>query len=83
MVNNSETNHLNVTLKKMNTYKVTYTKKISGEGSILVKAENESQALKNAKYLCFTGSDFRNAIETDEIYIKPSKNGFQGSGRAN
>lgn len=62
----------------MKTFKVTYTKKVGGEGSILVKAQDENQALKNAKYLCATGSDFRNAIETDEAYSKPRKQGFQG-----
>jgi hypothetical protein len=67
----------------MRTYKVTYTKKIGGENTIIVKAENENQALKNAKNVCFTGSDFRNAVETNELYVKPSKLGYQGSNRAN
>ena len=62
----------------MKTYNVTYTKKIGGNGAILVKAENETNALRNAKDLCFTGSDFRNAIETNEIYSKPRKQGFFG-----
>jgi hypothetical protein len=62
----------------MNTYKVTYTKKIGGEGSILVKAINETQAISNAKNLCATGSEFRNAELTQESYTKPRKQGFQG-----
>lgn len=62
----------------MKTFKVTYTKKIGREGAILVKANDGQQALKNAKFLCFTGSDFRNAIETDEEYSKPRKQGFFG-----
>jgi len=62
----------------MKTYNVTYTKKIGGEGSILVKAQNEEQAISNAKNNCATGSDFRNPVETQEKYIKPRKQGFQG-----
>lgn len=62
----------------MKTYKVTYTKAIGSEGSILVKANDESQALRNAKNLCATGSDFRNPVETTEEYTKPRKQGFAG-----
>lgn len=65
-------------MKNLNTYKVTYTKRVGGEGSILVKAENETKALINAKNNCATGSDFRNPILTDEDYTKPRKQGFQG-----
>jgi hypothetical protein len=67
----------------MKTFNVTYTKKIGGNSTIIVKAENEAQALNNAKYLCFTGSDFRHPkLVSDEIYNKPRKQGFQGSERA-
>lgn len=62
----------------MKTYKVAYTKKIGGSGTILIKAKDENQALKNAEFLCFTGSDFRNPIESNEKYYKPRKQGFQG-----
>lgn len=62
----------------MKTFEVTYTKKIGGNGTILVKAESENQALKNAKHLCATGSDFRNAVETEKEYTKPRKQGFYG-----
>ena len=62
----------------MATFKVTYTKRIGGEGTILVKAQDANQAIKNAKYQCATGSDFRNPVETDEKYIKPRKQGFRG-----
>ena len=62
----------------MKTFKVKYTKAIGGEGSILVKAQDENIALKNAKNLCATGEDFREAIETDDQYIKPRKQGFSG-----
>lgn len=65
-------------MKNLNTYKVTYTKRVGGEGSILVKAENENKALANAKNNCATGSDFRNPIITEEEYTKPRKQGFQG-----
>ncbi|MDM1399001.1 hypothetical protein HX049_17855 [Myroides odoratimimus] len=63
---------------KTKTFKVIYTKKVGGVGSILVKANNEEQALTNAKDLCFTGSDFRNPVETEEEYSKPREQGFQG-----
>lgn len=63
-------------------FKVTYTKKIGGNGTIIVKAHNEDAALSHASYLCFTGSNFRDAVEVPlESYIKPRKQGFQGSGR--
>lgn len=65
-------------MKTSKTFQVTYTKRIGGEGSILVKALNTDQALKNAKELCATGSEFRNAQETDKKYSKPRKQGFQG-----
>ena len=65
-----------MTTKK--TFKVTYTKKIGGVGSILVVADNANQAIQRAAHLCYTGSDFRNAEETDEIYEKPRKQGFYG-----
>lgn len=63
-------------LKK--TYKVEYTKKIGTIGSILVIAENQTQAIQRADFLCYTGRDFRNAQETNEIYEKPRKQGFYG-----
>ena len=65
-------------LEIMKTFKVTYTKRIGGEGSILVKANNEAHAYGNAKGLCATGSDFRNAEETNQEYSKPRKQGFAG-----
>lgn len=65
----------------MKKYNVTYTKKIGGNGVIMVKANSQEQAIANAKYLCFTGSDFRNATETNEPYMKPRKQGYQGSER--
>lgn len=65
------------------TYEVAYTKKVGGNGTILVRAKDEAQALKNAKYLCFTGSNFRDAkIVSDDLYTKPRNQGFQGSERA-
>ena len=66
------------------TYKVWYTKKIGGVGSVIVKALNPTQALKNAKQHVFTGRKFRNPKLVDaKLYYKPRKQGFQGSGRAN
>jgi hypothetical protein len=69
---------------KIKVYKVYYTKKIGGVGSILVKAENPTGALQNAKQHVFTGKEFRNPkLVPNEEYTKPRKQGFQGSGRAN
>lgn len=69
---------------KSKTYKVYYTKKIGGVGTLIVKALNPTEALKTAKYSVFTGKDFRNAKLVDSSnYKKPRKQGFQGSGRAN
>jgi len=66
----------------MKPYQVEYTKKIGGNGSINVRANDEKQALNAARFHCFTGSDFRNAkIVDDLLYFKPSKQGFQGSER--
>jgi hypothetical protein len=65
-------------MKATKTFEVTYTKKIGGNGTILVKALNSENALEIAKDLCFTGSDFRNAILTDKEYVKPRKQGFAG-----
>lgn len=55
----------------MKTFKVEYTKFIGGKGTILVKAKNEEQAIINAKNVRRTGSDFCNATETNEKYVKP------------
>lgn len=71
-------------MKASNTYQVSYTKKVGGNGTIIVKAQDEAQALVNAKHLCFTGKDFRDATIVDNTnYTKPINQGFQGSGRAN
>lgn len=71
--------------KKANKYNkvfnVEYTKKVGGNGIIMVKADTNAEAIKNARYLCFTGSDFRNPVETKEEYSTPGKQGFQGSER--
>lgn len=64
-------------MKKL-TFKVTYSKKIGGNGTIIVKAANKSEALIMSKRLCATGSDFRDAVITDEVYTKPRKQGFAG-----
>lgn len=67
-----------------NTYKVAYTKRNGQLGSIIVKSNNEDNAIKCASYHCFTGSDFRNAEQIDNsLYVKPSQQGFQGSDRSN
>ena len=55
----------------METYKVTYTNAIGKKATINVKAQDEEHALKVAKYHCFTGDNFRDAVLTDEPYIHP------------
>lgn len=65
--------------KKLPTFAVTYTKKFDGsEGKIFVKANDEAQAIINAKNICASGSDFRNPVLTVEEYSKPRKQGFAG-----
>lgn len=65
--------------KKSKTYKVNYDKYKGGVGSVIVKAQNPTQALKNAKFLVATGSKFRNPKLVDsKNYTKPRKQGFQG-----
>ena len=72
---NNETNR---EMGNSKTYRVDYTKKIGGSGFILVKAENIKEALNNAKNLCASGAQFKNPIETNDKYIKPRAQGFQG-----
>lgn len=71
-------------MKATKAFEVTYTKRIGGNGTIIVKAHNELAAISHAKYLCFTGANFRDAIEVSfDLYTKPVKQGFQGSARQN
>ena len=66
----------------MKAFKVFYTKRIGGTGFIIVKAIDENQAIRHAKYLCFSGRDFNSPLEVPlSEYIKPRKQGFQGSER--
>ena len=61
------------------TFRVIYTKYIGGNGTIIVKAKDEMQAINNAKYLCATGKDFREPQQIDDsLYTKPRKQGFHG-----
>ena len=61
------------------TFEVTYTKRIGGNGTIIVKSTDEKGALNAAKHLCFTGSDFRDVKEVEStLYTKPRKQGFAG-----
>lgn len=67
---------------KTKTFCVTYTKKVGGIGTIIVKAPNPDLAIKRAIYHCFTGSNFHNPIEVNpDNYTTPRKQGFQGSER--
>jgi hypothetical protein len=49
----------------MKSYRVVYDKK-DGAGEIVVKANSEAAAVKNAKALCLGGKNFRDAIEVEE-----------------
>ena len=64
---------------EIKTFRVTYTKYIGGNGTIIVKAKDEIQAIANAKYLCATGKNFRELQQIeDSLYTKPRRQGFQG-----
>ena len=64
---------------EIKTFRVTYTKYIGGNGTIIVKAKDEIQAIANAKYLCATGKNFREPQQIDDsLYTKPRRQGFQG-----
>ena len=65
-------------------FAVSYTKKVGGQGELIVKGCDEANALQNAKYLCFTGSNFKVEREVNvNEYVKPSQLGYAGSGRSN
>jgi hypothetical protein len=66
-------------MKKSTIYKVKYTKRIGGEGSVLVKSNNAENAIKCARQHVFTGRDFRDAEGTNEVYTTPYKQGFMHS----
>ena len=51
---------------KANYYQVNYTKANSENSTLIVKARSESEALINAKNVCFTGSEFNTPIEVSE-----------------
>ncbi len=51
---------------KANYYKVSYTKANNENDTLIVKARNEIEALKNAKNVCYTGSNFQNPVQTEE-----------------
>lgn len=53
-------------MKASRFFKVTYDKANNTEGFLVVKASDEENALGNAKANCFTGRNFRNAIEVEE-----------------
>jgi hypothetical protein len=57
----------------MKTFKVTYTKAIGETATINVREYSPEQALEVAKYYCYTGDNFRDAVETNETYIHPTK----------
>ena len=64
---------------EIKTFRVTYTKYIGGNGTIIVKAKDEIQAIANAKYLCATGKNFREPQQIeDSLYTKPRRQGCQG-----
>ena len=65
--------------KSVKVYKVYYTKRVGGVGSVLVKAASPGNALANAKNHVRTGSKFRNPVlQKTNTYKKPRKQGFAG-----
>ena len=60
-------------------FEVSYTKKIGGLGTMIVKGTDEVNALSNAYMLRFTGRDFKIVKEVSE---QPTEKGF-GRLRAN
>jgi hypothetical protein len=56
-------------------YRIGYTKKVGGQGIIIVKARNEREALANAKDNRFTGSKFYVIKE-----VKSAKHTVKGGG---
>jgi len=53
----STTTKTNKVMKTQN-YKVGYTKNVGGQGETIVKAQNQKDALNNAKFNRHTGKDF-------------------------
>ena len=51
---------------KTNHYKVSYTKANNDRSSLIVKARDEKEALKNAQNVCYTGSNFHSPIQVEE-----------------
>ncbi len=47
-------------------FEVGYKRAIGGEGLIIAKGRNEAEALNNAKYNVFTGSDFKVIKEVEK-----------------
>jgi len=68
--------------ENQNKYQVTYDKKMGGTGTMVVIADNESNAIKNAKFLRFTGSNFRDA-KTVEWSTESESGNTSGSHRMN
>lgn len=66
-------------MRHTNNYRVNYTKANGQESYLIVQGLNEKEAIGNAKFLCFTGKNFRDAKLTEEKYIKITG----GSHRAN
>lgn len=65
-------------------YSVTYTTKMGKEATIIVKTNSPESVLTLTAQSCFTGRDFRNAVEVPlSEYTKTTKQGFAGSNRAN
>lgn len=57
-------------------WQVGYTKKVGGRGIVTVKGSNKAEALHNAKYGRFTGSNFFVMRE-----VKTAKKTLKGAGR--
>lgn len=63
-------------------YQVTYDKKVGGTNTMVVIAHNPENAIKNAEFLRFTGSNFRDAKIVDWS-TESEKGNTSGSHRMN
>lgn len=65
-------------------FSVDYDKKNGQPGRMVVRANDEESALKNARFDCFTGSNFRNPvqIEKESTFAEINKS-RSGRNRAN
>jgi len=60
------TKHNNTVEMKATYFKVSYTKATGQASSLVVKARNEAEALRNARNECYTGKNFHSPVEVEK-----------------